>query len=173
MRLTTKSRFAVTALLDVAMREHEGSVSLASISERQQISSAYLEQLFGKLKRAGLVSGCRGASGGYTLARAPNEVSVAQIIHAVDEMLDSTQCSGREDCRHVDDQGLIRTRCMTHRLWERLNAHVLSFLSGISLADLMAQQKENCDKSEMAPLHDLRQLSDKLNEKKSGAVELN
>ena len=156
MRLTTKSRFAVTAMLDVALREHEGAVSLSSIGERQQISVSYLEQLFSKLRQAGLVRACRGATGGYQLAKISSDISVAEVIAAVDENLDNTQCEGREDCRHVDEQGLIRTRCMTHHLWTRLNQHVADFLAQISLADLIAEQKNSARASQDFHLHDLR-----------------
>src|SRR2546421_12641333 len=108
MRLTTKGRFAVTAMLDLAMRQNRGPVTLAAISERQHISLSYLEQLFGKLRRAKLVSSVRGPGGGYTLAQGPNQVTVADIVTAVDEPLDATQCGGKENChqearRRTDD----------------------------------------------------------------------
>ena len=135
MRLTTRGRFAVTAMSDVAMRQHEGPVTLAGISERQRISLSYLEQLFGKLRRRRLVSSTRGPGGGYQLDRPMNQTTVSDIIFAVDEPLDATQCGGKENCH--DDQ-----RCMTHDLWAGLNNHIFSFLSGVSLAQLVAQQQQ-------------------------------
>ena len=139
MRLTTKGRFAVTAMIDVAMYGNaegaKGPVTLAAVSERQKISLSYLEQLFGKLRRAGLVDSVRGPGGGYNLARPAAEVSVADIIVAVDEPIDATQCGGRENCK--DDR-----RCMTHELWASLNAHIFSFLRSVSLAQLVAQKRK-------------------------------
>src|SRR3954469_17537024 len=114
MRLTTKGRFAVTAMMDVAMQGGSGPVTLAAVSSRQRISLSYLEQLFGKLRRSGLVESVRGPGGGYNLAKPHDEVSVADIIVAVDEPLDTTQCKGAENCH--DDR-----RCMTHDLWTSLN----------------------------------------------------
>jgi Rrf2 family transcriptional regulator, iron-sulfur cluster assembly transcription factor len=146
MRLTTKGRFAVTAMIDVAMHGGKGPVTLAAVSARQRISLSYLEQLFGKLRRSGLVDSVRGPGGGYNLAKAPDTVSVAAIIQAVDEPIDATQCGGRENCH--DDR-----RCMTHELWSSLNDHIFSFLSGVSLAQLVAQQQQ---KAEVAVLQDHR-----------------
>ena len=134
MRLTTKGRFAVTAMIDVAMHGTGGPVTLAAVSERQRISLSYLEQLFGKLRRHGLVDSVRGPGGGYNLARAADAVSVADVIVAVDEPIDQTQCGGRENC--MDDR-----RCMTHELWAALNAHIFSFLRSVTLADLVRQQQ--------------------------------
>ncbi|MFC3530677.1 Fe-S cluster assembly transcriptional regulator IscR [Vogesella facilis] len=134
MRLTTKGRFAVTAMLDLALRESGGPVTLAGISERQGISLSYLEQLFGKLRRAQLVESVRGPGGGYTLARTVAEISVADIIVAVDEPVDATQCGGRENCHD-------NHRCMTHDLWTSLNATIFDYLSKISLASLVDNQK--------------------------------
>ena len=136
MRLTTKGRFAVTAMIDVAMNATHGPVTLAAVSERQRISLSYLEQLFGKLRRHGLVESVRGPGGGYLLARAADTVSVADVILAVDEPIDATQCGGRENCH--DDR-----RCMTHELWANLNAHIFNYLRSVTLADLVrAQQKD-------------------------------
>ena len=118
MRLTTKGRFAVTAMIDVAMHGQGGPVTLSAVSERQKISLSYLEQLFGKLRRHG-----RGAEA----------ISVADVILAVDEPIDATQCGGRENC--LDDR-----RCMTHELWAGLNAHIFSYLRSGSLAELVRQQ---------------------------------
>ena len=134
MRLTTKGRFAVTAMLDLAMRESNGPVTLAGISERQGISLSYLEQLFGKLRRAELVESVRGPGGGYTLARTPAKISVAAIITAVDEPVDATQCGGKENCHD-------NNRCMTHDLWTALNATIFDYLSKVSLADLVEKQQ--------------------------------
>jgi len=134
MRLTTKGRFAVTAMLDLALHGDEGPVSLAGISERQKISLSYLEQLFGKLRRRSLVESVRGPGGGYNLARDAARVSVADIVRAVEEPMDSTQCGGRENCH--DNQ-----RCMTHDLWEELNTTVYSFLEGVTLARLVERQR--------------------------------
>lgn len=136
MRLTTKGRFAVTAMIDLAMREHAGPVTLAGISERQNISLSYLEQLFGKLRRHTLVTSVRGPGGGYRLARVQGAISVADIINAVDEPLDATQCGGKGNCGHNDQE------CMTHQLWTSLNAKMLDYLSGVSLEELVRQQKE-------------------------------
>jgi len=134
MRLTTKGRFAVTAMIDLAQRQANGPVTLAGISERQKISLSYLEQLFGKLRRHKIVASVRGPGGGYRLARGMNEVSVADIIAAVDEPLDATNCGGRENCQ--DEQ-----RCMTHDLWSNLNKRMHEYLASVSLLDLVNQPK--------------------------------
>jgi len=147
MRLTTKGRFAVTAMIDVAMQSTKHPATLAGVSDRQKISLSYLEQLFGKLRRSGLVESVRGPGGGYRLARAPETVSVADVIVAVDEPIDATQCGGRENCR--DDR-----RCMTHELWSSLNEHILDYLQSVSLADLVAQQQQKAD---VVKLQDHRQ----------------
>lgn len=133
MKLTTKGRFAVTAMLDLAMHSTHGPVTLAGISDRQKISLSYLEQLFGKLRRRAIVESVRGPGGGYHLARAASEVSVADIIIAVEEPLDSTQCAGRENC-------LGDKRCMTHELWENLNSTVYTYLSSVKLSQLVESQ---------------------------------
>ncbi len=134
MRLTTKGRFAVTAMIDLALRGDEGPVALASVSDRQKISLSYLEQLFGKLRRHKLVDSVRGPGGGYCIARPLSQVTVADIIRAVDEPLDATQCGGRENCH--DEH-----RCMTHDLWSTLNSKMYEYLSSVSLADLVERQK--------------------------------
>jgi len=134
MKLTTKGRFAVTAMLDLALHGAEGPVTLAGISERQKISLSYLEQLFGKLRRRSLVESVRGPGGGYHLARETSKITVADIIRAVDEPIDSTQCGGRENCHD-------HHRCMTHELWEELNSTVSGFLAGIRLSDLVEKQR--------------------------------
>jgi len=133
MRLTTKGRFAVTAMIDLAMRDGGGPVTLAGISERQKISLSYLEQLFGKLRRHALVDSVRGPGGGYCMARSPGDVSVADIILAVDEPIDATQCGGRGNCR--DEQ-----RCMTHDLWTGLNGQIFDYLASVKLSELVASQ---------------------------------
>lgn len=135
MRLTTKGRFAVTAMLDLALRGGKNPVTLAGISERQDISLSYLEQLFSRLRRHELVESVRGPGGGYYLARPLSDVSVADIIRAVDEPIDSTQCGGKENCQ--DEH-----RCMTHDLWMGLNAHIYDYLDNVTLATLVAKQDE-------------------------------
>ena len=135
MRLTTKGRFAVTAMMDLALRGADGPVALAGVSERQQISLSYLEQLFGKLRRFNLVDSVRGPGGGYCIARPLDKLTVADIIRAVDEPLDATQCGGRENCQ--DEH-----RCMTHELWSTLNAKMYDYLSSVTLADLVERQHE-------------------------------
>lgn len=135
MRLTTKGRFAVTAMLDLALATGDRPVTLAGISERQDISLSYLEQLFSRLRRQGLVKSVRGPGGGYRIAKPIQDITVSEIIKAVDEQIDATMCGGNENCH---DEG----RCMTHDLWTSLNVKILEYLSGVSLADLVASQKE-------------------------------
>ncbi|GAB7128829.1 Fe-S cluster assembly transcriptional regulator IscR [Silvimonas sp. JCM 19000] len=152
MRLTTKGRFAVTAMLDLALREANGPVTLAGISERQQISLSYLEQLFGKLRRRELVESVRGPGGGYCLAREATIITVAEIIKAVDEPIDATQCGGKENC-------LEESRCMTHDLWASLNRTIYDYLSSVTLAQLMEQQLEKqrrLQQCQASVLHDQR-----------------
>lgn len=139
MRLTTKGRFAVTAMIDLALRQQGGPVTLAGISERQKISLSYLEQLFGKLRRRDLVSSVRGPGGGYCLAKSLDMISVADIINAVDESLDATQCGGKRNC--TED---VRP-CMTHQLWTTLNEKMFEYLNSVSLAELVAQQQARAD----------------------------
>ncbi|HCY62621.1 MAG TPA: Fe-S cluster assembly transcriptional regulator IscR [Oxalobacteraceae bacterium] len=140
MRLTTKGRFAVTAMIDLALRQEKGPVTLAAISRRQEISLSYLEQLFGKLRRHEIVESVRGPGGGYNLARRPEDVTVADIIIAVDEPLDATQCGGKGNCHGADhDSGL---HCMTHDLWSTLNAKMVEYLDSVSLKDLVDQQRQ-------------------------------
>lgn len=133
MRLTTKGRFAVTAMIDLAAREAEGPVTLAGIADRQKISLSYLEQLFGKLRRYQLVNSVRGPGGGYRLARDMNDITVADIIVAVDEPLDATQCGGKENCQ--DEH-----RCMTHDLWTNLNKRMYEYLDSVTLGALVMQE---------------------------------
>ncbi len=134
MKLTTRGRFAVTAMLDLAMHAQAGPVTLATISNRQKISLSYLEQLFGKLRRNSLVESVRGPGGGYTLGRSPDQLTVADIIKAVEEPIDSRQCEGRDNC-------LGDRRCMTHDLWENLNTTVVNYLAGVTLAQLVLNQR--------------------------------
>jgi len=133
MRLTTKGRYAVTAMLDLAIHHHEGPVSLAEISVRQDISLSYLEQLFAKLRRQKLVNSVRGPGGGYRLAQELGAISVAQVVSAVSESMDATRCEGKGNCQ----QGAV---CLTHHLWEDLSRQIYQFLDGISLADLVARR---------------------------------
>jgi Rrf2 family transcriptional regulator, iron-sulfur cluster assembly transcription factor len=156
MRLTTKGRFAVTAMIDLALRQGEGPVTLAGISERQGISLSYLEQLFGKLRRHELVASVRGPGGGYTLAKPMETVSVADVIIAVDEPLDATQCGGKENCH---DEG----RCMTHDLWSNLNKRMFEYLASVSLAALVEQQRQRCSKEhEVTMFREARECSSKV-----------
>lgn len=148
MRLTTKGRFAVTAMLDLALRDGNGPVTLAGISDRQKISLSYLEQLFGKLRRHGLVDSVRGPGGGYTLAKSTTAVSVADIIRAVDEPIDASQCGGNENC-------LDGHRCMTHELWTSLNKHIYDYLESVKLSDLVANQQAQAGK--VAVMRDQRE----------------
>lgn len=139
MRLTTKGRFAVTAMIDLALRQQGGPVPLAAISERQNISLSYLEQLFGKLRRHELVDSMRGPGGGYSLAKLARNVTVADIIFAVDEPLDATDCGGKQDCTRGTDGR--RGKCMTHELWSTLNRKMVEYLDSVSLQDLADQQR--------------------------------
>lgn len=130
MRLTTKGRYAVTAMLDLALHATHGPVSLADISERQGISISYLEQLFAKLRRKGLVSSVRGPGGGYRLSRDGNTIFVAEVIDAVDESVDATRCQGMGDCQNGET-------CLTHDLWQQLSAEIHKFFGGISVQSLV------------------------------------
>ena len=128
--MTTKGRYAVTAMLDLAMHDAQGSVNLADIARRQDISLTYLEQLFSKLKRHNLVESARGPGGGYRLALEPDEITIAKVIYSVDEPIDVTRCHGKQNC-----QGDLR--CLTHDLWMELNLHISGFLNGVTLGDLI------------------------------------
>ncbi|MBU3656859.1 MAG: Fe-S cluster assembly transcriptional regulator IscR [Rhodocyclaceae bacterium] len=141
MRLTTKGRFAVTAMIDLGLNGGERPVTLSAISERQNISLSYLEQLFAKLRRHGIVESVRGPGGGYCLGREAAEITVADVILAVDEPLDATQCGGRENCKSEH-------RCMTHDLWSTLNRKMLDYLASVSLAGLVDQQRQRTDKQQ-------------------------
>ena len=153
MRLTTKGRFAVTAMIDLAMRQDAGPVTLAGISQRQRISLSYLEQLFGKLRRHEIVESVRGPGGGYSLARRAEEVTVADIIIAVDEPLDATQC-GSKGNREKGQDG-HRGHCMTHELWATLNQKMVEYLDSVSLRDLVEQQRSK--QAQQAVLRDTRE----------------
>ncbi|MEN3355602.1 MAG: Rrf2 family transcriptional regulator, iron-sulfur cluster assembly transcription factor [Betaproteobacteria bacterium] len=148
MRLTTKGRFAVTAMVDLALRHGGGPVTLAEISSRQKISLSYLEQLFGKLRRHQLVDSVRGPGGGYRLAKDMSAISVAEIILAVDEPIDATQCAGKENCR--DEQ-----KCLTHDLWATLNERIFDYLGSVSLRQLVDNQRGK--DSGVNTVHDMRQ----------------
>jgi Rrf2 family iron-sulfur cluster assembly transcriptional regulator len=133
MRLTTKGRYAVTAMLDLALRQEQGPIRLAGISDRQGISLSYLEQLFAQLRRQELVRSVRGPGGGYHLGRQASTISVAEVIAAVNEDTDTTRCGGAGDCH----EGEI---CLTHHLWQDLSDQVRDFLQSISLGDLVERQ---------------------------------
>lgn len=126
MKLSTKGRYAVTAMMDIALHEKVGPVTLADISQCQGISLSYLEQLFSKLRKNGLVKGVRGPGGGYRLAKSADQISVADIIDSVDEKLDLTKCGGRGDCNNGE-------QCLTHKLWFGLTCDLHRFLSGVKL----------------------------------------
>jgi Rrf2 family iron-sulfur cluster assembly transcriptional regulator len=132
MKLTTKGRYAVTAMLDLALHYEKGAVTLADIARRQGISLSYLEQLFAKLRRNGLVDSVRGPGGGYNLAKEPAKISVADIVVAINENIDATRCGGEKNC--LGDE-----TCLTHQLWEDLSVQIYNFLNGISLGDLVAK----------------------------------
>lgn len=134
MRLTTKGRYAVTAMLDLALNEARGPIRLAAISERQGISLSYLEQLFAHLRRQNLVLSVRGPGGGYRLKRGAQDISVAEVIAAVNEDTDATRCGGKGDCQEGDT-------CLTHHLWMDLSDRIKDFLTDISLADLVARRE--------------------------------
>jgi Rrf2 family iron-sulfur cluster assembly transcriptional regulator len=150
MRLTTKGRFAVTAMMDLALNGGPEPVTLAEISQRQKISLSYLEQLFGKLRRNRLVDSVRGPGGGYRLAKDAATVAVADIILAVDEPIDATQCAGKENCR---DEG----KCLTHDLWARLNDHIFSYLGAVTLRQLVDEQ--HAKQAGVTPMQDMRPAS--------------
>lgn len=133
MKLTSKGRYAVTAMLDVALHSTRGPVPLADISERQAISLSYLEQLFSRLRKNQLVDSVRGPGGGYLLGRDAANISIGEVIRAVDESVDATRCQGQADCQSGD-------RCLTHSLWQDLSDRISSFLNDITLGELMAKR---------------------------------
>ena len=148
MRLSTKGRYAVTAMMDLAIHRDSGPVTLAAISQCQAISLSYLEQLFSRLRRRGLVSSVRGPGGGYSLGRDVHEIYVGEVINAVDEKVDTTLCRGETNCQD-------NSRCLTHDLWQDLSARIQDYLNGISLHELMnsrgvlevARRQEGCQVS--------------------------
>lgn len=141
MKLTSRGRYAVTAILDIALHGGAEPVSLADISERQAISLSYLEQLFAQLRREGIVHSVRGPGGGYQLGKTPEEISVGMIIQAVNESVDVSKCKGNGNCRD-------NSRCLTHSLWERLEAQIEQFLHTITLAELVEENRDHdCEKS--------------------------
>ncbi len=147
MRLTSKGRYAVTAMLDVALHTNTGPVPLADISARQEISLSYLEQLFARLRKQGLVVSVRGPGGGYQLGRAAHLISVSEVISAVDESVDATRCQGKSDC-----QG--GAKCLTHSLWSDLSTRIEDFLTQITLGELVSQN----DIQSVAKRQDSRKL---------------
>jgi Rrf2 family iron-sulfur cluster assembly transcriptional regulator len=159
MKLSTKGRYAVTALADIALNSEARPVTLAEISGRQDISLAYLEQLFVRLRRAGIVESVRGPGGGYLLAMAPDEMRIADIMVAVDERLNAMGCDGQWEtgvgC------GKSREACLTHNLWEQLSAHVHVFLSQTTIADVIGNQ--------MTPCPAVPDFSELLEEEEAGA----
>lgn len=134
MRLTSKGRYAVTAMLDLALHFQEGPVSLADISERQGLSLSYLEQLFSRLRKHELVASVRGPGGGYLLSRDASEISVGAVITAVDESVNATRCQGKGNCQGGD-------RCLTHTLWHDLSERISNFLNHITLGELVNNQQ--------------------------------
>ncbi len=152
MKLTTKGRFAVTAMLDLAMQHGSDPVTLAEISQRQKISLSYLEQLFGRMRRRALVNSVRGPGGGYRLAKDMGRGSVPDIIVPVTEPIDSTQCGGKENCH--DDK-----KCITHDLWAKLNAHISVYLGAVTLKQLVDDQKAK--QNGVAQVQDMRETLSK------------
>jgi len=149
VRLTTKGRYAVTAMLDLAYHGEKKPVTLTDIAKRQNISLSYLEQLFARLRRAGMVEGVRGPGGGYQLSRDVSQINIAEIVSAVDETIDSTRCGGKGDCQNAQP-------CLTHDLWMGLSEQIRAYLSTISLQDLLQrkgfrQVAERQDKQPNAP----------------------
>jgi Rrf2 family iron-sulfur cluster assembly transcriptional regulator len=133
VKLTSKGRYAVTAMLDLAFHSQAGPVTLSQISMRQDISLSYLEQLFTRLRKRNLVSSSRGPGGGYSLSRSAERIAIAEIIAAVDETVEATRCNGAGNCQHGN-------RCLTHELWDDLSQQIYTFLSHITLASLMGEQ---------------------------------
>ena len=147
MRLTTKGRYAVTAMLDLAIHHDQGPVTLADIARRQGISLSYLEQLFARLRKCGLVRSSRGPGGGYRLGRAAEDIAVGEVIGAVDESVDATRCRGLENC-----QG--DARCLTHDLWQDLSKQIHDFLGGIDLGQLIERRRvrEVAERQDQVPV---------------------
>ena len=150
MKLTTKGRYAVTAMLDLALHYEQGAVTLADIAQRQGISLSYLEQLFARLRRHGLVDSIRGPGGGYNLAKDPDEISVAQIVVAINENIDATGCGGDNKCPEDET-------CLTHYLWEKLSDRIYEFLNSITLGDLVSRDN-------------VREIASRQNERTRGII---
>ena len=150
MRLTTKGRYAVTAMLDLALHQGQRPVTLQDIAVNQEISLSYLEQLFARLRQGGLVQGTRGPGGGYRLAQDASEISIAGIITAVDEKADLTRCGGKSDCQQGEE-------CLTHELWAELSEKIYQFLDDISLADLIQRPR-------------VREVAERQNEKRESSM---
>lgn len=148
MRLTTKGRYAVTAILDLALNSQIKPVTLTEIAARQTISLSYLEQLFARLRKAGIVQGVRGPGGGYQLSKLPQNINVASVIEAVNEPIDSTKCGGEANCQHD-------SVCLTHDLWVGLSEHIRDYLSQITLADLLAKNiaRQNEKDEQVVKIH--------------------
>lgn len=136
MRLTTKGRYAVTAMLDLSLNYGNGPITLSGISGRQGISLSYLEQLFSRLRKQGLVVSSRGPGGGYSLSRPADKISVGDVIYAVDENVDSTKCKGQRNCKGDDV-------CISHELWQSLSTQISKFLAGITLAEVVKNHQSN------------------------------
>ncbi len=153
MRLTTKGRYAVTAMLDLAIHGEQGPITLADISQRQGISLSYLEQLFARLRKQGLVLSTRGPGGGYRLSRNSHQIAVADVITAVDEYVDVMKCEGKENCRGDGP-------CLTHELWEELSQQIQGFLASISLGDLVSRQRvQQVAIRQNAAVHGVKEIS--------------
>ncbi|HAI68177.1 MAG TPA: Fe-S cluster assembly transcriptional regulator IscR [Gammaproteobacteria bacterium] len=139
MRLTTKGRYAVTAMLDLAINQDQGPITLSDISQRQGISLSYLEQLFSRLRKKGLVDSTRGPGGGYRLSRPAKSIAIAEVIVAVDEAVDATRCKGQKNCH--DSRA-----CLTHQLWTDLSEQIREFLNGITLAQVLDKRPQEVSK---------------------------
>ena len=152
MKLTTKGRYAVTAMLDLALHNDNAPVCLADISARQEISLTYLEQLFAKLRKNGLVESARGPGGGYRLAQSADEITTARVIYAVDEPIDATLCGGQQNC-------MGDVRCLTHDLWMGLNRNIAEYLNGISLGELIRTNnvKQVANRQDATMIHPVTQ----------------
>lgn len=164
MRLTTKGRYAVTAMIDLAFHSQMTPVTLTDIATRQTISLSYLEQLFARLRRAGMVSGMRGPGGGYKLSRKPSEINIADIIIAVDEQIDSTRCGGDANCQK-------HQACLTHDLWMGLSEQIRDYLKGITLAELLEKhhikevaRRQDHDAQRIIEIHRHSELMSNLND---------
>jgi len=144
VRVTTKTHYATIALIELCLRRHKGLVPLPEIAESQNISPSYLEQLFTRLKRKGLVTSVRGRCGGYKLGRSPDEISIACIADAVDESMDTTRCHGQSDCQGGET-------CLTHYLWTDLSDHIHHFLDSITLSDLVQKLPSAPDDDKRIP----------------------